>query len=260
MNLSWSNLSKLSRSKTPSLLKDNNQCEKPLNHVAVILDGNRRWALHNSKTIHKAYSLGAETATNIILWWTDLDIKILSLYLLSIENLQRYDGLPYLYELMEKKLQQLYDDSIIHTHKIQVKGIGKIDNLPQNVQSILKKLEDVTKDYDSRFLNLALAYGGQTEILDAVKKISAKVKCGSLNIDEIDKHIIEENLYTSHLPYPSPDLILRTSGEKRLSDFLTWQSGYSELFFIDQFWPDFTKNTFLKVLNTFQNRNRRLGL
>ena len=113
--------------------------------------------------------------------------------------------------------------------------------------------------YDIQQINIALAYGGQYELVDAIKKISEKIKSGSLKIDEITKKEIEANLYTSHLPQSSPDMILRTSGEKRLSGFLMWQSAYSELVFMDIFWPEFRKIDLMRAIRTFQERKRRLG-
>jgi len=124
---------------------------------------------------------------------------------------------------------------------------------------ILEKLDVATKDYDNHFLNIALAYGGQNELVDAVKKIGEKIKDGSLSVDEINKKEIEANLYTSYLPQSSPDMILRTSGEKRLSGFLMWQSAYSELVFMDIFWPEFRKIDLMRAIRTFQERKRRIG-
>lgn len=142
---------------------------------------------------------------------------------------------------------------------MRVKGIGRIELLPDSIKEILQKLDDVTKDYDNHFLNIALAYGGQNELVDAVKKIGKKIKDGQLDVDKITKNEIESNLYTSYLPQSSPDMILRTSGEKRLSGFLMWQSAYSELVFMDIFWPEFRKIDLMRAIRTFQERKRRLG-
>ena len=157
------------------------------------------------------------------------------------------------------RLEKLLIDPRIHRCKMRVKGIGRIELLPDSIKEILKRLDDATKNYDNHFLNIALAYGGQYELVDAVKKIGEKIKDGSLNVDDIDKKEIESNLYTSHLPQSSPDLILRTSGEKRLSGFLIWQSAYSELVFMDIFWPEFRKIDLMRAIRTFQERKRRLG-
>jgi len=153
----------------------------------------------------------------------------------------------------------LYNDPRIHKNKMRVKAIGTIELLPESIKDVLRRLDVVTKEYDNHFLNIAIAYGGQNELVDAVKKIGMKIKNGELNAEEINKEIIESNLYTSHLPQSSPDMILRTSGEKRMSGFLLWQSAYSELVFLDIFWPEFRKIDLMRAIRTFQKRKRRIG-
>ena len=133
---------------------------------------------------------------------------------------------------------------------MKVKGIGNIEVLPSSLRDILSKLEKTTEEYDSMFLNIAIAYGGQQELVDAIKKISGMVKLGSIDVSDIDERLIESCLYTSHLPQSEPDLILRTSGEKRLSGFLIWQSAYSELVFMDVFWPEFRKIDLMRAIRT----------
>jgi tritrans,polycis-undecaprenyl-diphosphate synthase [geranylgeranyl-diphosphate specific] len=142
---------------------------------------------------------------------------------------------------------------------MKIKAIGNVKLLPSDLQEILSKLEANTADYDSMFLNIAIAYGGQEELVDAFKKIALMAKTGELCVDDIDEKIIESCLYTSHLPQPEPDLILRTSGEKRLSGFLIWQSAYSELVFMDVFWPEFRKIDLMRAIRTYQRRKRRYG-
>ena len=209
---------------------------------------------------NKGHWRGADAVENLLDWCEQLDIKIITLYALSAENLNRKDDeLEYLYELIRQRLEKLYNDPRIHKNKMRVKGIGRIELLPDSIKEILQKLDEATKGYENHFLNIALAYGGQFELVDAVKKIGEKIKDGSLNVDEIDKKEIESNLYTSHLPQSSPDMILRTSGEKRLSGFLMWQSAYSELVFMDIFWPEFRKIDLMRAIRTFQERKRRMG-
>lgn len=203
---------------------------------------------------------GADAVENLLDWCEQLNIKIITLYALSAENLERNDKeLEYLYELIYMRLEKLYQDPRIHKNKMRVKGIGRIELLPYSIKEILQKLDNATKGYDNHFLNIALAYGGQFELVDAVKKIGEKIKNGSLVVDDIDKKEIESNLYTSFLPQSSPDMILRTSGEKRLSGFLMWQSVYSELVFMDIFWPEFRKIDLMRAIRTYQERKRRLG-
>jgi len=230
------------------------------NHVALILDGNRRWAKRHLIVTQKGHWKGADAVENLLDWCEQLDIKIITLYALSAENLSRHDDeLDHLYELIRIRLEKLYNDPRIHKNKMRVKGIGRIELLPDSIKEILHKLDEATKGYEEHFLNIALAYGGQLELVDAIKKIGEKIKDGSLNIHDIDKDEIESNLYTSHLPQSSPDLILRTSGEKRLSGFLIWQSAYSELVFMDIFWPEFRKIDLMRAIRTFQERKRRMG-
>ena len=230
------------------------------NHLALILDGNRRWAKRHLTIPKKGHWKGADAVENLLDWCEEFDIKIITLYALSAENLDRNDDeLDYLYELIRKRLEKLYNDPRIHKNKMRVKGIGRIELLPKSIKDILNQLDSATKNYDKHFLNIALAYGGQNELVDAVKKIGGKIKDGSLNVNDIDKQEIESNLYTSHLPQSSPDMILRTSGEKRLSGFLIWQSAYSELVFMDIFWPEFRKIDLMRAIRTFQERKRRLG-
>ena len=203
---------------------------------------------------------GADAVENLLDWCEQLDIKIITLYALSAENLDRNDEeLESLYELIRLRLEKLYRDPRIHKNKMRVMGIGRIELLPKSIKEILQKLDDATKEYDRHFLNIALAYGGQLELVDAVKKIGEKIKNGSLKVSDIDKKEIESNLYTSYLPQSSPDMILRTSGEKRLSGFLMWQSVYSELVFMDIFWPEFRKIDLMRAIRTFQERKRRIG-
>ncbi|MDE1811879.1 MAG: di-trans,poly-cis-decaprenylcistransferase [Thaumarchaeota archaeon] len=229
-------------------------------HIAIILDGNRRWAKRNLIMKIDGHFRGADAVEKLLDWCEELNINIITLYVLSAENLNRKDDeLDYLYDLINKRLHKLYNDPRIHKNRMKVKAIGSIELLPDILKDILNKLEEATKNYDDHYLNIAIAYGGQNELVDAVKKIGARIKDGSLDINQIDKEVIESSLYTSHLPQSSPDMILRTSGEKRLSGFLLWQSAYSELVFMDVYWPEFRKIDLMRAIRTFQQRGRRLG-
>jgi tritrans,polycis-undecaprenyl-diphosphate synthase [geranylgeranyl-diphosphate specific] len=142
---------------------------------------------------------------------------------------------------------------------MKIKAIGNVGLLPGHLQDILLKLEKETEKYSSMFLNIAVAYGGQKELVDAIRQIALGALTGHIKIEDIDEKVIESYLYTSHLPQPDPDLILRTSGEKRLSGFLIWQSAYSELVFMDVFWPEFRKIDLMRAIRTYQSRLRRYG-
>jgi tritrans,polycis-undecaprenyl-diphosphate synthase [geranylgeranyl-diphosphate specific] len=230
------------------------------NHIAIVLDGNRRWANMHLLDTNWGHNHGADKAEELLNWIHDVGIKITTLYVLSTENLERKDReLENIYRLLEKKLEKLYNDERVHKRRMKIKAIGDTKLLPYSLQQILTKLEESTADYDSMFLNIAIAYGGQKELIEAIRKIARMAKQGQIKVDEIDERTIESCLYTSHLPQPSPDLILRTSGEKRLSGFLIWQSAYSELMFMDVFWPEFRKIDLMRAIRTYQHRVRRHG-
>ncbi len=205
--------------------------------------------------------IGADNAEQVLEWCHDLHIKAVTLYVLSTENLQRPpDELQELYYVVEHKLKELLDDERIHRYKIKVKALGRRELLPDSIKDILQNLESTTQDYHGHFLSIAIAYGGRTEILDGVREIAQKVKIGKLNPDEITQKTVESHLYTAHLPNPEPELIIRTSGEERLSGFLLWQAAYSELVFTDVYWPDFRKIDLMRAIRTYQRRNRRFGV
>lgn len=229
-------------------------------HIAVILDGNRRWAHRYTISEGIGHFRGADAVENLLDWCEELGIRIVTLYVLSAENMHRdNDELAGLYDLIKTRLHKLYNDPRIHRDQMRVHAIGRIEQLPSSIQDILAKLDEATVNYNRRYLNVAIAYGGQREMVDAVKKIAAQIRDGSLDIDDISSDIIESNLYTSYLPQPSPDMILRTSGEQRLSGFLLWQSAYSELIFLDILWPEFRKIDLLRSVRIFQRRRRRMG-
>jgi len=230
------------------------------NHIAIILDGNRRWAKYNLIGTDLGHFIGADKAEELLNWIHDLQIRITTLYVLSTENLDRKDQeLDNIYGLIQSKLERLYTDSRIHKRRMKIKAIGNVKLLPKQLQEILNKLEEETSEYNTMFLNIALAYGGQEELVDAVKKVAAMAKNDELRVEDINERVIESCLYTSHLPQAEPDLILRTSGEKRLSGFLIWQSAYSELVFMDVFWPEFRKIDLMRAIRTYQRRIRRFG-
>ncbi|MDG6905751.1 MAG: di-trans,poly-cis-decaprenylcistransferase [Nitrososphaerota archaeon] len=229
-------------------------------HIAIILDGNRRWA--STKSIERVvgHIEGANTAEELLEWCHEIGIKTITLYLLSTENLDRsQEELKELFDLFADRLNRLLTDERITRFKVRVKAIGRLELLTHNLQTILRQIEVKTADYSEHFLNIAIAYGGRTEIVDSVKKIAILVKEGELAPDEIDQKTIEHSLYTSYLPNPDPDLVIRTSGEERLSGFLLWQSAYSELVFVDEYWPDFRKIDLMRAVRTYQRRARRFG-
>jgi tritrans,polycis-undecaprenyl-diphosphate synthase [geranylgeranyl-diphosphate specific] len=232
----------------------------PPNHIGLILDGNRRWANHRAYPRWVGHWFGAENAEAFLEWCHDLDLRAVTLYALSTENLAREPTeLGELLRLVEERLRALLDDERLHRYRIHVKALGKVELLPTGIRDLLQRIEAATAGYDSHFLNIALAYGGRAEIVDVVRVLAEKAQRGELAPDAITPSTIEEHLYTSHLPFPDPDLVIRTSGEERLSGFLLWQSAYSELVFLDVYWPDFRKIDLMRAIRTYQRRARRFG-
>jgi tritrans,polycis-undecaprenyl-diphosphate synthase [geranylgeranyl-diphosphate specific] len=229
-------------------------------HIAIILDGNRRWASDQSFSPLIGHHFGAQKVEDLLNWCLDLEVKSMTLYAFSTENFLRSDEeVQQILHIFEEKLRQLITDERIHRNKVRVTIIGRQELLPKDLQQLIWEVESVTRDYDQHFLNIALAYGGRAEIVDATKKIAAEIEKGTLKPDAIDEQLFENHLYTSYLPQQEPDLIIRTSGEERLSGFLLWQSAYSELCFLDVYWPDFRRIDLLRAVRTYQNRKRRFG-
>jgi tritrans,polycis-undecaprenyl-diphosphate synthase [geranylgeranyl-diphosphate specific] len=161
--------------------------------------------------------------------------------------------------ISEGEFRKILTDERIHKNKVRVTFIGRVKLLPENMQQLMMDVERTTQNYNDHFLSIAFAYGGRAEIVDAAKKIAEEVQKGELTPEKVDEQMFEQYLYTSHLPKQDPDLIIRTSGEERLSGFLLWQSAYSELFFLDVYWPDFRLIDLLRAVRTFKNRKRRFG-
>jgi tritrans,polycis-undecaprenyl-diphosphate synthase [geranylgeranyl-diphosphate specific] len=231
-----------------------------LEHIAIILDGNRRWASGNDLNPWLGHKKGAETVEQLLEWCDKLNVKIVTLYTFSTENFRRSpQEVEEIMRIAEEKFRKLLTNERIHRNKVHVKVIGRVNLLPANLQQLIADVEKATANYDGQFLNFAFAYGGRAEIVDAAKSIAEKVKNGELDVGDVDESTFEKYLYTSHMPKQDPDLILRTSGEERLSGFLLWQSAYSELCFLDVYWPDFRLIDLLRTIRTFQKRKRRYG-
>jgi len=234
--------------------------DKKPEHIAIILDGNRRWAAEKELAPWLGHKEGAEKVEQLLEWCLKLNVKSITLYAFSTENFRRpKKEVEEIMQIAGEKLQKILKDQRIHKNKVRVKVIGRINLLPQNLQKLIEEVEKATQNYDKHFLNIAFAYGGRAEIVDAARKIAEKVQNKELKPEEVDEGIFEQYLYTSHLPKQDPDLIIRTSGEERLSGFLLWQSAYSELCFLDVYWPDFRLIDLLRAVRTFQKRKRRFG-
>lgn len=225
-------------------------------HVGIIMDGNGRWATEKGLPRHLGHQEGMKRVIDIVEAANDIGIKNLTLYAFSTENWKRskieIDTLMNLLVIfIRKELRRLVKNNI------KINTLGDIDQLPSNALSEVKRAVEKTKNNKGMILNIALNYGSRIEIIDAIKKIIKDHDDGLINIDEINEQEFTKYLYTDG--QPDPDLIIRTSGEKRLSNFLTFQSAYSELYFTDQYWPDFNKESFFLAIKDFQNRQRRFG-
>ncbi len=234
--------------------------DKLPDHIAIILDGNRRWAMKELASRKYGHIIGADTAENVLEWCHEIGIKTITLYVLSTENLERsLDEINEILSLLRERLEKLFNDDRIDRYQIRVMALGRVDFLSPEIRELLKKLELKTRNYTGHYLNIAVAYGGRAEIVDSVRKIASYVQEGRIKPEEITQKTIEQSLYTSYLENPEPDLVIRTSGEERLSGFLLWQSAYSELVFQDEYWPDFRKIDLMRAIRTYQRRYRRFG-
>ena len=229
---------------------------KPLNHVAFIMDGNGRWAKMRNLPRTAGHKEGVERIYDIANACKEFGIKAMSLYAFSTENWNRpADEIKFLFSYIDVFFKKYIKQCHIDKTKIIVSG--DISDLPKKVQNTINKALVETKDYDHFFFNICLNYGSIDELVKATKEIALLVKENKLDINDINKDTISNHLYTKDLP--PIDLLIRTSGEQRLSNFLLYQLAYSEFIFTPTFWPDFNKDEFIKCLNIYNTRNRRYG-
>lgn len=228
--------------------------------VAIIMDGNRRFAKEIMKRPETGHEFGVSKAREVLEWADEYGIRCVTAYTLSLENIKHRPKteLSMIYRYFEKEMDVILSgEHIVHRLKARVNFIGRLNMLPEALQRKMKEIEEKTKDYDNHVLNIAVAYGGQQEIIDACREISKDIESGSLKGDKIDEDVFKSHLYIKEADYP--DLIIRTGGERRLSNFLLWEAAYSELAFVDERWPELKKETFIRVLEDYNNRERRFG-
>jgi tritrans,polycis-undecaprenyl-diphosphate synthase [geranylgeranyl-diphosphate specific] len=229
-------------------------------HIAIIMDGNRRYSkiMGNMEAI-EGHKRGVSTLEKVLDWAIEMGIEIVTAYAFSTENFKRppkeVEGLM---KLFQKEFERIAKNPKIHKNEVRIKAVGNLDLLPENVREAIRTAEESTAHYNKRLVNIAIGYDGRMEIIDAIKKISKDVKEGRLDLNKIDEDSVNMNLYTAGLD--DPNLIIRTSGEERLSGFLLWQSSYSELYFCDSLWPELRKVDFLRALRSYQERERRFGI
>jgi len=227
-------------------------------HIAIIMDGNRRFAKELGLSWEAGHIFGKEKIEEVLDWCFDLGINVLTIYAFSTENFKRSEKeVKTLMLLLKQELDQAKEDSRIHQNKVRIRILGHLESLPKDIQQSAQSIMDMTKTYKTYHLNIALAYGGREEIIQAIQHMASDIKKGKLKIKEISQKTVSSYLYTSGLP--DPDLILRTSGEERISNFLLWQLAYSELYFSDVYWPALQKRDFLQAIRTYQQRKRRFG-
>lgn len=226
--------------------------QKKIEHLAIILDGNRRWARARDLPTLQGHKRGYDNVKKVGKWCLEKGIKILTVYAFSTENWKRSEHeVNYLMKLLKRALSK--DLPEFHKMGLQLRIIGRRKGLPKDLQTAIEKAEKKTKNNNKGILNIAINYGGRAEIVDAIKKICKK----KMPISNIDQNLVEKNLYTAGLP--NPDIIVRTSGEHRLSGFLLWQASYSELLFIKKHWPEFSKKDLESVIKEYNKRQRRFG-
>lgn len=228
-------------------------------HIGFIMDGNGRWAKARGLKRSEGHREGAKTFKKIGEYCADVGIEYMTFYAFSTENWNRpkseVSALMSLFtEYLEDGDCRLQENDI---RQMKLRFIGSRDGLPSELLKLIKKAEDDTGKYSKVTVNIALNYGGRAEITNAVKNIAEKVKSGEMDLDDIDEQTVSDNMYTAF--QPDPDIIVRPSGEYRLSNFLTWQSAYSELWFSDILWPDFSEEDINKILFDYEHRNRRFG-
>ena len=239
----------------PDLLDNIDKTNIP-KHIAIIMDGNGRWAKSKGKERTFGHRNAISAVRNAIAACTKADVEYLTLYTFSTENWKRpEDEVTTLMTLLSESIIKESDE--LMSKEIRMHVIGEIDKLPELVQEQLMNIVEITKNNSKTNLVLALSYGSQREILNAVKKIAQDVKQGKINVEDIDEKVFENHLYTKD--FPPVDLLIRTSGEVRISNFLLWQIAYAELQFLDIYWPDFTEEDLFQCILNYQNKERRFG-
>ena len=222
------------------------------------MDGNRRFARELGLEPAQGHLRGKDKLEEMMDWCLEVGVTILTVFAFSTENLKRQsEEVDRLMDLFAENFRKAGDDKRAHKYGIRVKAIGQISLLPQHVQDAIAYAEERTKNYENYLYNIAVAYGSREEILSAIRSIAEDVKNGKIESKDIDGKVFSSYLYTADLP--DPDLVLRTSGEERVSNFLLWQLAYSELYFADIYWPGFRKVDFLRAVRSYQKRQRRYG-
>ena len=225
-------------------------------HIAIIMDGNGRWAKQRLMNRINGHEKGADAVRRIVRICREIGIEILTLYAFSTENWQRPKAeVAALMDLLKRFLKS--ESRELHENNIRLNTIGQTHRIPKSVRSVLQQNMEMTASNTGLMLNLALSYGGRTEIVEMVKQVATHVKDGRLDPSAITPEIVSDNLYTRGMC--DPDLLIRTGGDMRISNFLLWQIAYAEIFVTDTLWPEFSREEFIAILGDFQRRERRFG-
>ncbi|MDI9643082.1 MAG: polyprenyl diphosphate synthase [Archaeoglobaceae archaeon] len=224
-------------------------------HIAIIMDGNRRFAKKRGLMELMGHEFGSKKAEEVLEWCWELGIKMLTLYAFSTENFSRSEiEKKNIFQIFERELKRLLNDKKTFERKVRIKIVGRRELLPNEIQKLIEEVEKATEKHDKCYLNVAVAYGGRQELIDATKKILERVKKGELMPEEIDERIVNESLYNSHELYSKVDIVIRSGGEQRLSNFLPWQTANSVAYFCDVYWPEFRKIDLLRAIREWQRR------
>ena len=229
-------------------------------HIAIIMDGNRRYAseILGDTGGEGGHIAGKAKLLEVAEWCINLGIAYITVYAFSTENFKRADKeVEFLMDLAAESFREMADNDMVQRNKIRIQALGNLDDLPQKVRDSIDYANERTGMYTDRVMSVCIAYGGRQEIVDAMKKIAVRVRDGELDPEDITEEMVTSHLYSSGIP--DPDLVLRTSGEVRISNFLLWQLAYSELYFSDVYWPGFRHIDFLRAIRTYQQRVRRYG-
>ena len=226
-------------------------------HIAIIMDGNGRWAKKRSLNRIRGHREGAESVRDIVRACREMGIEVLTLYAFSTENWQRprqeiWALMSLLKDFLRSELGEMMENGI------RLNAIGQIERFPDDVLTVLREVMDETRKNPGMILNLALSYGGRDEIVTAARRIVAEVQAGRLQVEEISEGVFSKYLYTEGMP--EPDLLIRTGGEMRISNFLLWQIAYTEIYVTDTLWPDFRREELIQILHDYQKRERRFGV
>ncbi|MEM0001764.1 MAG: polyprenyl diphosphate synthase [Desulfurococcaceae archaeon] len=228
-------------------------------HIGIIPDGNRRWAKEKGLNTTNGHYHGYRKVKDVLRWIWDLKIPYVTIFAMSTENCLHRSPVERenLFKIMETALTELMNTPEIYRNRVKILVVGRLEHVPEKLRELVKKVMESTADHEKYVLTIALCYGGRQEIIDAVRSIAEDVEKGLLKPCDINEDTFTKYLYTGGIP--DLDLIIRTSGEERISNFLLWHSAYSELYFCDVYWPDFRKIDFWRAIRSYQMRERRFG-